>query len=99
MGFFPGQSCPVNPKDAKDLHTCTRNGRLLAKAGEFPGDVNFFYFFFNPLPSFSCDSKMQELEQRVIEAEQRAEDAEKQVRDSLVVALVQAQPYLTLNSL
>lgn len=35
--------------------------------------------------------KMQELEQRVIEAEQRAEDAEKQVRDSLMVTLVQAQ--------
>jgi len=34
---------------------------------------------------------MQELEQRVIEAELRAEDAEKQVRDSLMVALVQAQ--------
>lgn len=34
---------------------------------------------------------MQELEQRVIEAEQRAEDAEKQVRDSLMVALVQVQ--------
>lgn len=42
--------------------------------------------------------KMQELEQRVIEAEQRAEDAEKQVRDSLMVALVQAKQELPLNS-
>lgn len=51
--------------------------------------ISFLSFPLSP-PSLLA-LKMQELEQRVIEAEQRAEDAEKQVRDSLMVALVQAQ--------